>query len=335
MSDPLSPATLERFSAALLRLGALAHEASAAEFLGQAVSVLRAQIPFARGWWGLGTDLGPGKVPAIYQTQTIGLPDSFTAEWRAIALVDSFAETTLRQAGQVQRFEASQDDDSPAEVAAFSQRHGLHHGMALRIDALASGHGFFMVVYRDAASAPFDAAEALLFKQLLLHALQLWHQRLRDALSAVAQEELARAAVAALPDGRLLFAGPALCELLWSHWPQWDGITLPPELLAQLRRLPQQLRLPGGTLHASRRGEQLWLLRRAEAGGRPGLAPRKMRVVHLFAEGKSYKEIARELALSPATVRTYLRDAYLSLGVSNKIELGEALRGQGRTARTP
>ncbi|MEJ6001463.1 helix-turn-helix transcriptional regulator [Paucibacter soli] len=325
MSPPLSPATLERFSAAVLQLGALAREVCAADFLGQAVAVLRAQIPFERGWWGLGTDLGPDKLPAVYQTQYIGLPDSFAAEWRAIAQVDDFAERTLRQAGQVQRFEASPHDDSPPQVQDFGHRHGLDHGMALRLDALATGHGFFMALYRDAEAKPFDDTEALLFKQLLLHCLQLWHQSLREMLSAAAQEELTRAAVA-LPDGRLLFAGPALCELLWSSWPHWDGIALPAELLARLRQLPQRLRLPRGTLQASLRGEHLWLLRHADATGKTALAPRKMRVVHLFAQGRSYKEIARELALSPATVRTYLRDAYLSLGVSNKVQLGEVLR---------
>jgi DNA-binding CsgD family transcriptional regulator len=53
----------------------------------------------------------------------------------------------------------------------------------------------------------------------------------------------------------------------------------------------------------------------------------------LYAQGHSYKEIARLLGLSPATVRTYLRSVYIQLGVRNKIELGGALDPAPRAHR--
>ncbi len=37
----------------------------------------------------------------------------------------------------------------------------------------------------------------------------------------------------------------------------------------------------------------------------------------LYAQGRSHKDIAATLGLTPATVRTYLRTAYAALGVSN------------------
>ena len=48
----------------------------------------------------------------------------------------------------------------------------------------------------------------------------------------------------------------------------------------------------------------------------------------LYAQGRSHKDIAATLGLTPATVRTYLRTAYAALGVSNKLELVSALRHQ-------
>jgi DNA-binding NarL/FixJ family response regulator len=51
-------------------------------------------------------------------------------------------------------------------------------------------------------------------------------------------------------------------------------------------------------------------------------------VALLFASGRSHKQIARETGLSPSTVRTYLRDAYLRLDVSDKVALGHALMGR-------
>ena len=44
----------------------------------------------------------------------------------------------------------------------------------------------------------------------------------------------------------------------------------------------------------------------------------------LYAQGRSHKDIAATLGLTPATVRT----AYAALGVSNKLELVAALRHQ-------
>jgi DNA-binding NarL/FixJ family response regulator len=64
------------------------------------------------------------------------------------------------------------------------------------------------------------------------------------------------------------------------------------------------------------------------------LAPRERAVAVLYASGHSYKMIARRLDLSPATVRTYLRDAYLQLGVRNKIELGKLLGHQPASSST-
>ncbi|MCY1182900.1 Bacterial regulatory protein, luxR family [compost metagenome] len=64
------------------------------------------------------------------------------------------------------------------------------------------------------------------------------------------------------------------------------------------------------------------------------LAPREMTAAMLFADGHSYKEIAKILGLTPATVRTYLRNCYLQLGVSSKIELGSVLRAAA-TCATP
>ena len=56
------------------------------------------------------------------------------------------------------------------------------------------------------------------------------------------------------------------------------------------------------------------------------LAPREMSAAMLYAQGRSHKDIAATLGLTPATVRTYLRTAYAALGVSNKVDLVAALR---------
>ena len=61
------------------------------------------------------------------------------------------------------------------------------------------------------------------------------------------------------------------------------------------------------------------------------LSKREQEVADVYAAGKSYKEIARELGLSPTTIRTHLRTVYSKLGVTSKIELSQFLSDPSRS----
>jgi len=49
------------------------------------------------------------------------------------------------------------------------------------------------------------------------------------------------------------------------------------------------------------------------------LSPRELEVLTILATGKSTKEIARQLYLSEATIKTHLASIYRKLEVSNRI----------------
>ncbi len=57
------------------------------------------------------------------------------------------------------------------------------------------------------------------------------------------------------------------------------------------------------------------------------LSAREGEVAKLYVDGLSYKEIARDLAISPATVRTHLNTIYRKLEVTSRIELLHRLNG--------
>ncbi len=64
------------------------------------------------------------------------------------------------------------------------------------------------------------------------------------------------------------------------------------------------------------------------------LSGREDQIARLYVGGLSYKEIARDLEISPATVRTHLNTIYRKLEVSSRIELLHRLGGNG-TVETP
>jgi len=51
----------------------------------------------------------------------------------------------------------------------------------------------------------------------------------------------------------------------------------------------------------------------------------EMAVANLIAQGLSYKEAAKRLSRSPATVRNQLHSVYLKLSVDNKVALARRL----------
>ena len=56
------------------------------------------------------------------------------------------------------------------------------------------------------------------------------------------------------------------------------------------------------------------------------LSEQQMKVANYSVDGLSFKEIARCMDLSPATVRNYLTNIYRKLGVKNRAQLAEILR---------
>ena len=127
-------------------------------------------------------------------------------------------------------------------------------------------------------------------------------------------------------DGSLLYVGARLCAAIEREVPGWNGSLLPPEVIAQLPAVPCVMRLGRVALTLSPNAEHVILSLEAPPPG-VVLAPRERTAAMLFAAGHSYKEIAKILTLSPSTVRTYLRNCYVQLGVKSKVELGSALRG--------
>ena len=319
---------IELLSNCLLSLGRLARDLPVAEFLLHGAKQAVKTIGCQSVWWGLAFERKSGKAPDLLQADFIGLPDSLVNDWRSIAAIDPFVQEMMQSLGQVKRVLIDEDRIKSVPVLTeFAERYGIRHVMGMCLDEEATGQSFFMVMYRGSAGPGFSDQEAMLFRHVMKHIVQLWYFSLQNELRKNSIKDILRVALARL-DGQLLYAGPEFCEVIQAKWPQWDGLTLPGVLVDRFSRLPCTIRLPGGSIELLAHGDQVQLsaLRRGDPAQK--LSPREQRVAYLFASGLSYKEIARQLSLSPATVRTYLRNAYLHLGVSNKVQLSNSLQSK-------
>ncbi len=186
------------------------------------------------------------------------------------------------------------------------------------------GHGDAGVCFRlFRAAAPFLPHEAEQLGRLLPHLAavvainqQLW----------LAQREAAGEAVALVTgNGQLRCVTQHGQRLLRQEWPAGR---------VPWRRL---LAADGGGYVGHRIKLRLthlgadWLVQMAICSPLMQLTPREWEIVRCFSQGRSYKVVALEIGLSPATVRNHLTRIYRKLAIHDKGALATLLQGAAGT----
>jgi DNA-binding NarL/FixJ family response regulator len=88
-----------------------------------------------------------------------------------------------------------------------------------------------------------------------------------------------------------------------------------------LRQAVEELTALGATLWAERAEAELRRVPIRHSAGRE-LTPNELRVAELVASGRTNREVARELFISPKTVEANLSRVYRKLGIHSRAELG-------------
>lgn len=128
--------------------------------------------------------------------------------------------------------------------------------------------------------------------------------------------------------GIAIHVGNRFAEMLREQWPDWQSSHLPQELLQAVMR-DGQITIANSAINvgAVSLGNLLFLsARRTLPLSR--LSIRELAVVRLFGAGKSHKEIARKLELSPVTIRNHIQRAYRKLDIDNKAALARLLEAE-------
>jgi DNA-binding CsgD family transcriptional regulator len=184
----------------------------------------------------------------------------------------------------------------------------------------------FISLYRQQAEPRYRPEEQMFCQWVAPHLWAIWTANWISQMEHIRANNAASRVAHGICDHRgiLHSAEPRFVELLRTEWPQWHGPTLPAAL--------QHNRFPGAEYHG-----QAVSLRFFNACGfmlmesrlnsvLDALSPREKMIAEAFGEGRSYKQIAGQLGLSPATVRHHLRNIYAKTNVSNKSALAGLLR---------
>ncbi|WP_293935257.1 helix-turn-helix transcriptional regulator [Iodobacter sp.] len=314
MTEPCvrPPASMAVFAAVLLEIYRLAREESLLRFHQAVMECLLPLLPFDKAWWGRSAQGDAG--PQEHSSYLFGLPESYVADWKSISHEDITVARVHAEPG-VAVVVDMQHKESPAGLRWL----GARYDIAELLCVISSDHltllSDHLELYRSLGAAPFSADERELLSCLMPHlvsAVSLNQIRSLQALRMSLEGAEPRLALAVCDgQGVLQSAEPAFAELLLAEWPDWFGPRLP------IGVQPQGYN--GRRVYIdARQVNDLYLLTARQRSVMEQLSVRESDVAKLFGQGRTYKEIARLLGMSPHTVRHHIRSIYTKLGIHGK-----------------
>jgi DNA-binding CsgD family transcriptional regulator len=183
--------------------------------------------------------------------------------------------------------------------------------------------------YRGQQDDEFSEGERALAEVLVPHMLEVYaNALLRERVQQV-ESGVRRAYFTALVDaqGVIFMVDANFASLMREEWPDWTGPYPPSELTRHLVEHPDEDCIGERVVVRPRRVEDLTLLGIRNRLPIDGLGHRERQVASLAAIGRSFKEIAKDLGISPATVNNHLSNIYRKLRVRNRAELVTLLNG--------
>lgn len=315
----------------VLELYRLAQETPVEEFPDLALLLLKAMVPFRTATWSE-AELTPRV--EIMSVHLHDEPDEVRVKFST--LNSKHTRRVMMAARQAGRASILNDallyygahDEAP--MRTYMRQYGHHRNL------LITDRHQWLSLYRPRGSDEYSERDGAVVGLLWSH--------LAEALSinralAIGKQIAARpsrpAGVRALIDrkGVFLHCGMRFIDLLRLEWPDWSEQCIPPVLLAEvLAGANTRIARGNVAIEAHAFGDAVLLTaRRISACER--LSPRELSIAREFGDGKSYKTIARELTLSPATVRNVLQRTYRKLDIDNKAALVKLLERERRGER--
>jgi DNA-binding CsgD family transcriptional regulator len=317
---------MQAFSRTLLDLYHLAEDAPLARFPEEVLRLLQPWIHFDGAVFGMGDT--PAQAQAnlhIVQAHIHNRDATLLSDYQKVSANDPVTGAYLEGLASPLAVDCRTlyRERGQEELEAFAQRHDMRH-LLLYGDAPAAGRtGRWMVLYRS-DNAAFEAVEQECLHAAWFHvsrAVEIHHAAVLNRLDPQAAQ---RATALAGLTGVIEAADPQFSALIEREWPLHARHHLPQAVLDCLgkghpfrgRHIEVQVRQRDDHLICSARALDRLAL----------LSPGEYAVALRFAAGSSNKEIARELGVSPNTVRSQLSSIYAKLDVHDKAALAQRLR---------
>jgi len=129
-------------------------------------------------------------------------------------------------------------------------------------------------------------------------------------------------------EGFIHFIDDLIIKILQEEWSQWVPPILPPKFIAEILASASRQYLGRAITARAEMNNGFVILRVTLNPIGKALTPSELKVAFLVDDGLSYKEIARILNVSPATIRNQLHSIYKKMEISGKAALSNILKTQ-------
>lgn len=309
---------LEAFSAITLELQRLAQNKDIEHFHHAALSCISQLLPFDSAWWGRATLIDG--LPEEHHSYLYKLPRSYLPDWQSIRHIDVTVGKVHDNLGQAVIVDMRNPASGPG-LNWLGELYGIGQLLCVAYVDPQTHLSDHLTVYRAPDAPCFTGQDCLLLNNLMLHLVAAVSANQIRTLVAMRETLTSpRNLALAVCDqrGTLHCAERGFVDLLLSEWPDWTGPCLPVAMDAQGYE-GKHLQVEASTVG------DLFLLAARSRTVLVQLSPRENDVAQGFGEGKTYKEVARDLGMSPNTVRHHIRAIYSKLGVKDKARIAHLL----------
>lgn len=298
-----------------------ARELPEEEFPDFALGLVKSLLPFDSARWVIVRPVGSGAM--VLGSHLHNEPLETVLEWAEINHRDVITAAVVANPSRALSSHAPTLYAAPdaAAVRDYAVRAGHLNALVIADHDPTPGHMHGISLYRADRDEHFAAADRSLVEQIMPHLVEARavNQTLAIRKGEAGSGDRSIAGIARA-NGLLHHCGDAFAQLLREEWSEWNGVRLPDALLSALAQGGAGFVGARITVSARQIGELLFLRARRNSALNE-LSPRETSVARLYGEGKSYKEIARQLAIEPVTVRNFLQRVFRKLRINDKAEL--------------
>lgn len=310
---------LSRF---LLDLYSLAMSSPIGEFEEQLFLLLHEYFAFDSAWLGRSTMLLQG--PLMHNSYVHNLAAEYVADWESVKADDPIVPIVMSAPKKAVVISMADEE----VVAHFRKLLAGKYAIARILCAVSKDDPGLKLwthlsLYKNSFLTAFSADEIQLIELAIPHIASAINLNRVHHIEQLKAAKSSRRVSIAICDSRgvLQYADAAFADLMLMEWPEWKGAMLP----RTFREL-QQEKTPNLyvgkliSLHAEQVSDLL-LINAKPRSVIDMLTPRELAVARLYGEGLTYKAVAKQMEISPATVRHHLRQAYTKLRIQNKGEI--------------
>lgn len=307
---------VSRASDLILEIHRAAADVSLDTFQEYVLNALSRFVLFDSAWWGMVSNM------KIHTALAWCLPTDYREKWELHKDSDPIARAAIASPRRAVTFNQDRLAETPG-FNAFLKDHGIANVVCMVEPREVLNISFFLSLYRTRAA--FSPQEASFVQAMVPHLnLALSTNRLIQFDRLSQSLGIARQCLAIIDEKGLIHnADSGVSELLRQELRGWQGPFVPTTILDRLHSSGEYSSRTL-TIRATPIGG-LSVLHLCPATPLDGLTKRERDVAVLYAQGATNKSIARDLSISPTTVRHYIRNIYSKFHVTDKAMLARIL----------